>query len=163
MAFALALSFLDCSFLAALHPDATRSYVNGMFGRGTTRGLALSPQRAGLPNLCVWLLVPARARAWPATSRTAAPRSRVWSPTHVATPAALGIRRSDRSPPIRASAPAGDRVSRLMAIPTAARRRWVPGIAQGGRRDALQAAGARSGRWRFRLPVAVACLLAALS
>jgi hypothetical protein len=60
MAFALALAFLGLLILAALHPDATRSYLNGMFGHGTSRGLALLALNVlALPNLCVWLLVPA--------------------------------------------------------------------------------------------------------
>ena len=59
-AFALALSFLGLLILAALHPDATRAYMDGMFGSGTARGLALLALNVlALPNLCVWLLVPA--------------------------------------------------------------------------------------------------------
>src|SRR5207253_2011528 len=60
LAFALALSFLGLLILAALHPDATRAYVDGMFGSGMGRGLALLALNVlALPNLCVWLLVPA--------------------------------------------------------------------------------------------------------
>jgi hypothetical protein len=60
LAFALALSFLGLLILAALHPDTTRSYFDGMFGGGATRGLALlALNLLALPNLCVWLLVPA--------------------------------------------------------------------------------------------------------
>jgi Family of unknown function (DUF6350) len=60
LAFALALSFLGLLILAALHPDATRAYLDGMFRAGTSRGLALlALNLLALPNLCVWLLVPA--------------------------------------------------------------------------------------------------------
>jgi hypothetical protein len=60
LAFALALSFLGLLVLAAVHPDATRAYLDGMFGSGTLRGLALlALNLLALPNLCVWLLVPA--------------------------------------------------------------------------------------------------------
>jgi hypothetical protein len=60
LAFALALSFLGLLILAALHPDTTRAYMDGMFGSGTARGLALLVLNLlALPNLCVWLLVPA--------------------------------------------------------------------------------------------------------
>jgi hypothetical protein len=60
LAFALALAFLGLLILAALHPDMTRAYLSGMFGGGTTRGLALLALNVlALPNLCVWLLVPA--------------------------------------------------------------------------------------------------------
>lgn len=60
LAFALALSFLGLLILAALHPDTTRSYLDGMFGGGAFRGLALlALNLLALPNLCVWLLVPA--------------------------------------------------------------------------------------------------------
>jgi Family of unknown function (DUF6350) len=169
MAFALALSFLGLLILAALHPDATRSYMNGMFGRGTTRGLALLTLNVlALPNLCVWLLVPAMGSCvgGHVTYGGATFSSCLVSYAHVATPAALrGIETLGpfATDPRQLPRPATGYLA-FMAIPLAAAalggyqasRRAVAGTRSWAAGVGVLAAGG------FAFLVAVACLLAAL-
>jgi hypothetical protein len=169
MVFALALSFLGLLVIAALHPDATRSYMHGMFGHGTARGLALLALNVlALPNLCVWLLVPAMGScvAGQVSYGGATFSSCLVSFAHVATPAALrGIETLGpfATDPRQLPRPATGYLA-FMAIPLAA-------AALGGyqatrravsrTRPSAAGAGVLAGAG-FAVLVAVACLLALL-
>ena len=169
MAFALALAFLGLLILAALHPDATRSYLNGMFGHGTSRGLALLALNVlALPNLCVWLLVPAMGSCvgGHVSYGGASFSSCLVSYAHVATPAALrGIETFGpfATDPRQLPRPATGYLA-FMAVPLAAA---ALGGYQASRRalaatrPAAAGAGVLAGAG-FGVLVGVACLLAAL-
>jgi hypothetical protein len=169
IAFALALSFLGLLILAALHPDATRSYMHGMFGGGNARGLALLTLNVlSLPNLCVWLLVPAMGSCvgGHVTYGGATFSSCLVSYAHVATPAALrGIETLGpfATDPRQLPRPATGYLA-FMAIPLAAAALGgyqASRRALAGTRPAAAGAGVLAGGG-FAFLVGVACLLAAL-
>lgn len=169
LAFGLALAFLGLLILAALHPDATRSYLHGMFGHGASRGIALLALNVlALPNLCVWLLVPAMGSCVGAhvTYGGASFSSCLVSYAHVATPAALrGIESLGpfATDPRQLPRPPTGYLA-FMAIPLVAA---GLGGYQASRRAVARTRSAAAGSGvlaggGFGILVGVACLLAAL-
>jgi hypothetical protein len=155
--------------LAALHPDATRSYLHGMFGHGASRGIALLALNVlALPNLCVWLLVPAMGSCVGAhvTYGGASFSSCLVSYAHVATPAALrGIESLGpfATDPRQLPRPPTGYLA-FMAIPLVAA---GLGGYQASRRAVARTRSAAAGSGvlaggGFGILVGVACLLAAL-